>query len=144
MPEQSFGEWLREQRSNCDLSQDKAGKRIGVSGAAISGWESGASVPDPSRFAAIESTYHLPAGAVSAMLKAPETGPSLDYWIGRWEQQTMHFRRLLTDQEDLLEMMRRAGGAPLTPPATPEALEAATRRQLAADATAAAARAREA
>ena len=110
MPEQSFGEWLREQRGNCGLSQEKAGKRIGVSGAAVSGWESGATSPDPSRFAEIEATYFLAPGTVASMLKPPSEGPSLDYWVGRWEQQTMHFRRVLADQEELLLLMRRKAG----------------------------------
>lgn len=30
-----------------------------------------------------------------------------DYWLGRWEQQTLHLRRVLLDQEALLESMRQ-------------------------------------
>lgn len=120
MPQQPFGEWLKEKRLNCQLSQDKAGKRIGVSGAAISRWESEIDSPDTSRFGDIEAAYHLPAGSVSAMLQPPAQGASLDYWVGRWEQQTMHFRRILADQEDLLSVMKEQSSlGAVAPSSTP-------------------------
>lgn len=31
-----------------------------------------------------------------------------DYWLGRWEQQTLHLRRVLLDQEALLASMRQS------------------------------------
>lgn len=124
MEQQSFGEWLKEQRTNCDLSQEKAGKRIGVSGAAISRWEAEIDAPDPSRYEAIEGTYFLPKGTIERMLKPPAEGPSLDYWVGRWEQQTLHLRRLLMDQEDLLATMREKAGSATTPTVTREDMDA--------------------
>lgn len=124
MQQQSFGEWLKEQRTNCDLSQEKAGKRIGVSGAAISRWEAEIDAPDPSRYEAIEGTYFLPKGTIERMLKPPAEGPSLDYWVGRWEQQTLHLRRLLMDQEELLATMREKAGSATTPTATREGMDA--------------------
>jgi transcriptional regulator with XRE-family HTH domain len=107
---QRFGAWLREQRQNAKLSQEKAGRHMGVSGATISRWESGDDAPDPSRYPLIEQTYLLARGVVEQMLTPPSEGPSLDYWVGRWEQQTMHFRRVLADQEELLAHMRQRAG----------------------------------
>ncbi|MCO4101078.1 MAG: helix-turn-helix transcriptional regulator [Gemmatimonas sp.] len=107
MDASEFGQWLREARKSARLSQEKAGQAMGVSGAAVSGWESGENAPDPTRYSAIESTYGLASGVIAAMQAPALEGPSLDYWVGRWEQQTLHFRRLLADQELLLTHMRQ-------------------------------------
>ena len=110
MASEQFGPWLREQRARCRLSQEKAGALIGVSGAAISRWESEIDAPEAARFAAIESAYALPAGTIERMRTPPVSGASLDYWVGRWEQQTLHLRRVLLDQEELLAFMKGRAG----------------------------------
>lgn len=42
-----------------------------------------------------------------------------DYWLGRWEQQTLHLRRVLLDQEALLESMRTTKAGAASAPPTP-------------------------
>jgi hypothetical protein len=79
-------------------------------------WERGESVPDRERWGDIESAYGLPAGAIANRLSVPLEGPSLAYWIGRWEQATMHLRTLVREQEGLLgEMRERSGDVPISP-----------------------------
>jgi hypothetical protein len=86
-------------------------------------WESGTSKPDEQRWSHLEAVLGLPRGAIREALKPPYEGPTLDYWVGRWEQQTLHFRRLLADQEELLSLMRsraERGGVPLPEPMDPD------------------------
>ena len=128
-------------------------RALGVSRQTWYDWEAGSSRPEEQRWGQLEGVLGLQRGAIRDSLKPPYEGPTLDYWVGRWEQQTLHFRRLLADQEELLALMRsrsERGGVPFPEPtlsatmptASPERLEQRTADQSTPDTLADADRAR--
>jgi transcriptional regulator with XRE-family HTH domain len=105
-----FGQTIRDVRKTVGLSQAELAEKLGVTSAAVSQWESGRTKPDVERTQAIERALRMGPGVLLSLRGPAVEGPSLDYWVGRWEQQTMHFRRLLSDQEELLAHMREKAG----------------------------------
>lgn len=51
---------LKAARVNAGLTQEEAGRRIGVSKDVISNWERGISYPDVIELRKIEEAYHVP------------------------------------------------------------------------------------
>jgi transcriptional regulator with XRE-family HTH domain len=69
MPSMSVGKFLKDARTGAGFSSvHAAGKAIGVSGQAVSSWESEKSPPDPKRYDRIAATYRIPRSDLVAAL----------------------------------------------------------------------------
>lgn len=137
IPYAGLGEMIARARRLMGAKPTFLAKAMGVSRQTWYDWENGVSRPDHNRWGHLEGLLGLRRGSIAAATQRPLDGPSLDYWIGRWEQHTDHFERLLREQRELVQLMRDRSVVGATPAATGEELEAATARQLKADAKAA-------
>ena len=54
-----FGEKLKNYRKSLELTQDELGARVGVSGQAVSKWESGECLPDCFNLKALGDVYGI-------------------------------------------------------------------------------------
>jgi transcriptional regulator with XRE-family HTH domain len=112
MPEQSVsqqvGRRIREARERAKLTQQQLADHVGVTKNTVSEIERGrdTSVALLAQMAQVLGVATADLVHVHEMTPPPAEGASFDYWVGRWEQQTMHFRRLLADQEELLSVMK--------------------------------------
>lgn len=118
-----FGPWISTARKAAGLSVADAARQIGVSRVALYAWENGESLPEESRFNRIDDVYRLGKGVLVSILGKPLAGPSLDYWVGRWEQQTAHLQRVLADHQALVEYMRQKAGEGIQSPEPNASLE---------------------
>lgn len=108
---EELGAWLKRSREAIKKSAEQIAAEIGVSAPAVYGWERG-TIPKPERFPKMEAAYGLPAGSIAAVIGGPLTGGSLSYWVGRFEQATVHLERVTREQRDLVDLMRASAAGP--------------------------------
>lgn len=108
MEPEEFALWLKAARESHGRSAEHVSTMLRVSVQTVHNWERAKKPVQPSsaRYPEIEQAYGLQPGAIRAVLGIPLSGPSLDYWVGRWEQATEHLERVLIEQRALVEYMK--------------------------------------